>query len=125
MNDYLYLHTCVCKLCLASRNEKACRKRIAVSVYLVVASLCVFGHIKVGIDVVFLLELLALCSVEVVETCNVAAEACVIVVSYLVVDVVLCFVMVEVVEVRSADECAPESVYLMYEVLLALLVGAM
>ena len=74
---------------------------------------------------VFLLELLALCSVEVVETCKVAAEACVIVVSYLVVDVVLCFVVVEVIEVRSADECAPESVYLMYEVLLALLVGSM
>ena len=61
---------------------------------------------------IILLVLLALSTVEVVKSCKVAADTSVVVVSNFVIDVVLCNVVVEILEVRSAYECAPESVYL-------------
>ena len=113
VNNDLELNAACLLLILSACCVDTYGKRISVFVYLIVAALAFLDISKSGIDVVFLFEFLALCTVEVVKTCKVAAEACVIVVSNFVVDVVLCFVNVEVLEVRTAYESAPEGVYLM------------
>ena len=70
---------------------------------------------------VILFVLLALSTVEVVKTSEVAAESSVIVISNFVVDVVLSDINVDILEVRAANESAPEGVDLIYRIVHALL----
>ena len=58
---------------------------------------------------VLFFEFLALSAVEVVKTCKVTAESSIVVVSNFVVDVILCFINVDILEVRTAYESAPFS----------------
>ena len=66
---------------------------------------------------VFLFVNTALCTVEVVETCKVTAEACVIVIGNFVVELVLSLIVVEVLEVRTANEIGRECMYLNYRII--------
>ena len=82
------------------------------------------GHVPIRDDVVVLLVFLALCAVVVIQTGKVSAEACIIVIGHFVVDILFGDIVVEIFQVRAADERAVENMLFRIRIIHGLRCGA-